>query len=319
MSILRFFLFPFSLIYACVIFIRNTLFNLQILHSKSHRVKLIVIGNLSTGGTGKSPLTLYLAELLNKNMNLSILSRGYGRKTKGFRWVEFNSDAHEVGDEPLMFKTTLGEHIPISVCENRNNGVENIQSDFPNTDVILLDDAFQHRKIKAGFSILLTTFDNPFFQDFLLPVGSLREFKSGASRSDLILVTKCPMQISIKQKKEFQNNLLKYGKPVFFAKVKYGELINFTFEIPAIKKCIVVTGIANPSGIIDYLAQSFSLEPMVFSDHHSYTKPEIDAIHQKFDTFATDGVAIVTTYKDYMRLKKNTEEWGLIKIGRAHV
>ncbi|MFM7668645.1 MAG: tetraacyldisaccharide 4'-kinase, partial [Bacteroidota bacterium] len=213
MSILRYFLFPFSLIYGLITEIRNNLFDSKILSSQEHSVKTIAIGNLSMGGTGKSPVTLYLTALLSGTFNLAILSRGYGRKTKGFKWVEFDSLASDAGDEPLMFKTIVGEKIPVAVCEDRNSGVENIRLTYPKTELILLDDAFQHRKIKPGFSILLTKFDNPFFNDFVVPAGKLRENRSGAKRADVILVTKCPNSLSITQKNEFQLQLKKFKKP----------------------------------------------------------------------------------------------------------
>lgn len=265
------------------------------------------------GGTGKSPITLYIASLLSEKFQLAILSRGYGRKTKGFKLVKMDSLAHEVGDEPLMFKTIVGEKIPVAVCEDRNSGVEKIQFTYPKTDVILLDDAFQHRKIKAGFSILLTTFYNPFFQDFVVPTGQLREKRTGAKRADVILVTKCPDFLSIGQKNEFQRQLEKYDKPVFFSKVKYGNLVSFTFEVSKINYVLVVAGIANPKDMIESLENSYRVESFIFSDHHQFTRAEITKIHQKFDTFAPEESAIVTTQKDYMRLREKIEEWGLIK------
>ena len=265
------------------------------------------------GGTGKSPVTLYLTDLLLDTFDLAILSRGYGRKTKGFTWVEFDSLASEVGDEPLMFKTLVGNKIHVAVCEDRNSGVENIQLKFPKTKIVLLDDAFQHRKIKPGFSILLTTFDNPFFNDYVVPAGKLRENRSGAKRADVILVTKCPNSLSIAQKNEFQLQLNKFKKPVFFSMVNYGNLMNFTFEVPLIKNILVVAGIADPKDMIENLANSYNVESLVFSDHHQFTHAEITKIHQKFDTFAPSEKAIVTTQKDYMRLKEKVEEWGLIK------
>lgn len=313
MSILRYFLFPFSLIYGLITRVRNSLFEANIFGSKEHSVKTIAIGNLSLGGTGKSPVTLYLKAILSEKFKLAILSRGYGRKSKGFKWVESDSLADEVGDEPLMFKTIVGEKIPVAVCEDRNSGVEKIQLTYPKTDVILLDDAFQHRKIKAGFSILLTTFDNPFFQDFVVPAGRLRENRSGAKRADVFLVTKCPDLFSIAQKNDFQRQLEKYSKPVFFSRVKYGELVSFTIEASKINNVFVVAGIANPKDMIECLANSYRVESFIFSDHHQYTRAEITKIHQKFDTFAPEETAIVTTQKDYMRLKEKIDEWGLRK------
>jgi tetraacyldisaccharide 4'-kinase len=311
-SILRYFLFPFSILYGVITWVRNAFYDFKFLKSKEHPIKLIVVGNLSMGGTGKSPVTLYLSDLLIEHFKVAILSRGYGRKTKGYRQVDVNSLASDVGDEPLMFKSISGDKIQVAVCEDRNEGVEQIKVDFPKTDLVLLDDAFQHRKIKAGFSILLTTFDNPFFHDFVVPFGSLREFRNGVLRANVLLVTKCPVNISTNDKIYFQNNLEKYKKPVFYSRIKYGALSSFTFEVQTIKNVVIVAGIANPKGMIEHLSSIYRVESCIFSDHHQFTKTEIDEIHLKFDNFAGEEKAIVTTQKDFMRLKDNIEKWGLI-------
>lgn len=312
MSILRCFLFPFTLLYGLIIGIRNALYDLKILKSKNHSIKLINVGNLSMGGTGKSPVTLYLASLFSEKFNVAILSRGYGRKTKGYKQVEINSLATEVGDEPLMFKSLCANQITVAVCEDRNFGVEQIQTNFPKINVILLDDAYQHRKIRAGFSILLTTFEKPFFHDFIMPSGNLRESSFGAHRSNLILVTKCPEDLSENQKSEFRKNLEKYNKPVFFSRINYGELVHFTFEIPTIKNVLVVAGIANPLDMISKLSEKYYVESVIFSDHHDFTRDEITKIHRKFDTFAAVDKAIITTQKDFVRLKDKVKVWGLV-------
>jgi tetraacyldisaccharide 4'-kinase len=253
------------------------------------------------GGTGKSPVTIHLTSLLSDKLNIAILSRGYGRKTKGFRWVDQNSTTDEVGDEPLMFKTVCGADFPVAVCENRNAGVEKIQNDFKKTDLIVLDDAFQHRKISAGFSILLTTYEKPFFNDAILPMGTLREFRRGAARANVIVVTKCPKKLNHIEKKVFLEKLRKYNKPIFFSNVKYGELLNFTISV------------ANPADMIEHLSNSYLVEPILFSDHHEFTQGEINKIHRKFDTFVANESAIVTTQKDFMRLRDKIEKWGMEK------
>jgi tetraacyldisaccharide 4'-kinase len=276
--------------------------------------KSITIGNLSVGGTGKSPLTEYLiAFFLESDVSVTTLSRGYGRKTKGFRWVDQNTTTDEVGDEPLMFKTVCGADFPVAVCENRNAGVEKIQNDFKKTDLIVLDDAFQHRKISAGFSILLTTHEKPFFNDAILPMGTLREFRRGAARANVIVVTKCPKKLNHIEKKVFLEKLIKYNKPIFFSKVKYGELLNFTISVEKIKNVLVVSGIANPADMIEHLSNSYLVEPILFSDHHEFTQGEINKIHRKFDTFVANESAIVTTQKDFMRLRDKIEKWGMEK------
>jgi tetraacyldisaccharide 4'-kinase len=269
------------------------------------------VGNLSTGGTGKSPFVLYLIELLNKEKNLGILSRGYGRKTSGYLSLSNDSKADEVGDEPLMFLQNSLGRIQVSVCEDRNEGINRMIKDNSNLECIILDDAFQHRKLKSGFNILLTTFQDPFFNDYLLPAGNLRELRKGALRSDVIVVTKCPSDLTQNQKVYFEKKLKKYEKPVFFSNIQYGQIKSFTQEAEQIKSILLVAGIANPKNMFEYLNKNYYVEEFMFSDHHNYTQADIQKIHQKFDTFASDSKAIVTTLKDFMRLKDKIHDWGL--------
>ncbi len=308
---LRYFLFPFSFFYGLITSIRNTLYDNNLLSSKSHELKTIVVGNLSTGGTGKSPFVLYLIELLNKEKNLGILSRGYGRKTSGYLALSADSKADEVGDEPLMFLQNSLGRIQVSVCEDRNEGINRMIKDNSNLECIILDDAFQHRKLKSGFNILLTTFQDPFFNDYLLPAGNLRELRKGALRSDVIVVTKCPSDLTQNQKVYFEKKLKKYEKPVFFSNIQYGQIKSFTKEAEQIKSILLVAGIANPKNMFEYLNKNYYVEEFMFSDHHNYTQADIQKIHQKFDTFASDSKAIVTTLKDFMRLKDKIHDWGL--------
>jgi tetraacyldisaccharide 4'-kinase len=269
------------------------------------------VGNLSTGGTGKSPFVLYLIELLNKEKNLGILSRGYGRKTSGYLALSADSKADEVGDEPLMFLQNSLGRIQVSVCEDRNEGINRMIKDNSNLECIILDDAFQHRKLKSGFNILLTTFQDPFFNDYLLPAGNLRELRKGALRSNVIVVTKCPSDLTQNQKVYFEKKLKKYEKPVFFSNIQYGQIKSFTKEAEQIKSILLVAGIANPKNMFEYLNKNYYVEEFMFSDHHNYTQADIQKIHQKFDTFASDSKAIVTTLKDFMRLKDKIHDWGL--------
>jgi tetraacyldisaccharide 4'-kinase len=310
---LRLLLIPFSVLYALLTLLRNKLYDLTILPSQSHAVKTIVVGNLSVGGTGKSPFVYHLMTLLENEIKLGILSRGYGRNTKGFYSVTSSSLANEVGDEPLMFHELGSDKINVAVCENRNEGIKQLVSKFPNTECVILDDAFQHRQLNAGFNILLTTFQNPFFYDFILPAGNLRESRMGAIRSNVIIVTKCPENLSESQKEVFQKKLYKYHKPVFFSKIIYGELKSFTYSIENINSVLIVAGIANPDTMVSYLKSHYRVKEFLFSDHHNYTLEDIQKIHQKFDTFVSESKAIVTTFKDYMRLKDKRSEWGLDK------
>jgi tetraacyldisaccharide 4'-kinase len=177
--------------------------------------------------------------------------------------------------------------------------------------LILLDDAFQHRQTKAGFQLVLTTFNSPFYLDYMLPVGNLRESRNGVRRADVIIVTKCPEHIEDETKKLIRYSMSKYQKPIFFSRIIYGELVSFTFKIPEVKNMLLVTGIAETTDLINYLQKDFLVDHMAFPDHHEYTFGDIEKIHRKFDTFASSDKVIVTTFKDYMRLKRNLVSWGL--------
>ena len=310
-STFRLIFFPLSFLYYCITAIRNFLYEKGILESKEVPVKSIVIGNLSTGGTGKSPVAIYLAHLFSRQMNTAMLSRGYGRKTKGFLEVSNDSFSVDVGDEPLMFKSVFGSDVSVFVSENRNEGIEQLMRLNPNIQLILLDDAFQHRQTKAGFQLVLTTFNSPFYLDYMLPVGNLRESRNGVRRADAIIVTKCPENIAEETKKSILYSLSKYQKPIFFSRIIYGELMSFTSKISQIKNVLLVTGIAETTDLIHYLERDFLVDHMAFPDHHEFTLGDIEKIHRKFDTFASSDKVIVTTFKDYMRLKRNVVSWGL--------
>ena len=209
MKVLRFILFPFAILYDFVTRIRNFFFNTGIFHQTSFKTPVIVVGNLSVGGTGKTPQIEYLIRLLKNNFKTAVLSRGYKRKTKGFVLLNENHLAIDVGDEPLQYFQKF-KNIDVAVCANRVKGITNlIKSNTP--EVILLDDAFQHRKVKGSFYILLTKFDDLFMDDFLLPMGGLRESREGAKRADVILVSKCPENLTKESQKLIKQKLLKFN------------------------------------------------------------------------------------------------------------
>lgn len=302
MKFFRFLLFPFAAIYWLITSIRNFLYNRKIKAVYDIPGKSICVGNLSLGGTGKSPLVALLAAELSKNSSVQILSRGYGRETKGFVALNNQSQADEVGDEPLMYFRRMSPEVAVAVCESRKEGIERILS-VSSPDVILLDDAFQHRKVQAGFSVLVTEFRAPFFTDFLFPVGRLREARSGAKRADLLLVSKCPEKLADAEKQEF---IRRSGFPpdkVFFSRIGYEKLLPFSVTTsPDAENILLVTGIANPEPLLKHLEKNCRVECMRFGDHHQFSLADIAKIHKKFDTFATDKKAIVTTEKDYVRL-----------------
>jgi tetraacyldisaccharide 4'-kinase len=308
---LRFLLFPFAFIYLGITSTRNLLYKLGIFKTFVIPKKSICVGNLSVGGTGKTPHVSYLADFLSEKIEIAILSRGYGRKTTGFLWVKPNSKASEVGDEPLFYANRFKEKVHVAVCEKRAIGVQQIQTLFPKNELIILDDAFQHRAVKAGLNILITDFNKPLSTDFLMPVGTLRESRSGKNRADIIIVSKTPTNCTESNKNQIVQSLNFNSEFVFFSHISYAEMIPFGTEIETIKKVILVTGIANPKPLLEHISKYYEVEQLTFSDHHTFSKVDIQRIHQKFDTFAHEETIILTTEKDYMRLKDYSSEWNL--------
>jgi tetraacyldisaccharide 4'-kinase len=299
LSALRFLLFPFSLLYGCIAFLRNKLFDVGLLSSFEIPGKSIVIGNLSVGGTGKSPHTIYLNELIKAERPTAILSRGYGRKTKGCLLADESSSASQIGDEPKMFQLT-SPTTPIVVAEERKTGVELIRKKFDQDHVILLDDAFQHRKIKAGFQIVLSDYSRPFYNDFPLPMGRLREFRFGRKRADLIVITKCPNKLSEEQKNQIKSKV-KHNH-VYFSSFLYSDLKLFSGEAVKEKTNILLCcGIANPTTLKRHLEQSSIVQTHYFADHHVFKESDFSSIREKFGNFAPDRKLIVITEKDAVK------------------
>lgn len=311
MKILRFLLFPISLIYLIITSFRNFIYHFGILKTFVIPKKSICVGNLSVGGTGKTPHVSYLADFLSQTDETAILSRGYGRKTTGFLWVKPNSKASEVGDEPLFYATQFQEKVHVAVCEKRADGVRKIQETLPKNELIILDDAFQHRAVKAGLNILITDFSKPFSHDYLMPVGTLRESRSGKNRADIIIVSKTPNDCTESAKNQIAQSLNFKSEFVFFSHISYAPMIPFGTEIENIKKVILVTGIANPKPLLEHISKQYDVEEIRFGDHHAFSSADILRIHQKFDTFAHEETIILTTEKDYMRLKDYSSEWNL--------
>jgi len=302
---LRMLLLPLSWIYGTIMFFRNLFFDLGIFKVYTIPVKSICVGNLAVGGTGKTPhVDLIAKTFIAQSKKVVILSRGYGRTTKGVLEVQVASKANEVGDEPLFYKLKYKEKIKVVVAEKRKLGVEFILSNYPDTDLILLDDAFQHRAVKAGLNIIITDYSQLYSNDFVLPAGNLREFRIGRKRADLVIVSKCPTDLSKERKKEISAKLKFNNEAVFFSCIQYDELVGFTEnqEITT-KKAILVTGIGNPTPLLNRLKETFQIEHIKFGDHHTFTTIEIGQIQQKIDTFAPADGIVITTEKDFMRLK----------------
>ncbi len=297
---LLYLLAPFSWLYAMVTHVRNLLYDLGWKKSTSFDRVVISVGNLNVGGTGKTPMIEYLVELLKKDYSIAILSRGYGRHTKGFRLAGEQDDAFSIGDEPFQFYKKYHQQVSVAVCEDRVAGINKLLAGKPALQVILLDDAFQHRAVKPLFSILLTDFSKPFFTDYVLPMGRLREPRMGSNRADILVVTKCK-DISVEMETKVKKAALSYAgeKPVFFSGIRYKDLISLDGEAPIKNKIILVTGIANPQPMIDYVSSKFELiHHFRYDDHYEYLSIDIKMIQEK----AGSGASVLTTEKDMVKL-----------------
>ncbi|WP_027392404.1 tetraacyldisaccharide 4'-kinase [Aquimarina latercula] len=306
MNLLRKILLPIVPVYYFVTWLRNKLYDSGIKKSVSYDFPVIAVGNLSVGGTGKSPMVEYLIKLLKDEVILATLSRGYKRETKGFQLVQINSTAKEVGDEPLQFKTKF-KNVTVAVDADRRNGISNLRNQEISPEVILLDDAYQHRKVKAGFYILLTPYYDLYSDDIVLPTGDLREPRSGADRADIIIVTKCPTTISSELKESITKKMnIKSTQILLFATIDYGsDIINSSRErsVSSLKDTpfTLVTGIANPKPLLEYYSSlGLDFTHINYPDHHNFTETELDQL-KKHDY-------IVTTEKDYMRLAPSFSE-----------
>ena len=316
MKVLRFILFPFAILYDFVTRIRNFFFNTGIFHQTSFKTPVIVVGNLSVGGTGKTPQIEYLIRLLKNNFKTAVLSRGYKRETKGFVLLNKNHLAIDVGDEPLQYFQKF-KNIDVAVCVNRVKGITNlIKSNI--LEVILLDDAFQHRKVKGSFYILLTKFDDLFMDDFLLPMGRLRESREGAKRADVILVSKCPENLTKESQKLIRQKLLKFKKEVFFTSISYAESVLGASEMLTSElknfEVLLITGIANPAPLLNYLKSlNVKFQHLKYADHHYFSDKEIEGIKNKFDNMQSSKI-ILTTEKDYVRLVNKIKNLSYLPI-----
>ena len=308
MSILRILLFPFSILYGTITYLRNKFYDFGWFKSTSFPVPIISVGNLSMGGTGKTPHIEYLIRLLKDKYKLTTLSRGYGRKTKGFFMADGLTDAQDIGDEPMQFHQKFSD-INVAVDANRVEGVKEILSSDIVTDLILLDDAFQHRRIKPGFQILLTPFDDLYADDWVFPTGRLREFTRGKSRADIVVVTKSPEKVSKKEVLEISKKLeIDKKQQLFFSKIVYGSVVFgwdkvLDFDDLIEYKVLLVTGIANPDSLIKHLkSYDITFKHLKFADHHDFTVDDVLKIDSDFVNLGSGKKVVLTTEKDYVRL-----------------
>ncbi|EEK14964.1 tetraacyldisaccharide 4'-kinase [Capnocytophaga gingivalis ATCC 33624] len=295
---MRFLLLPFAILYGLGVRLRHFLYDRGWLSSKRYPFPILCVGNLAVGGTGKTPMVEYLVRLLGQEQ-VAILSRGYRRKTRGFILADDSATAMTLGDEPYQYHRKF-PRATVTVCESRQEGIERLLEN-PHFKYIILDDAFQHRKVQAGTNLLLTSYDKLYTQDFLLPVGSLRDIRSRARKAQIIIVTKCPELTQAEQEKIIQQLKPLPSQKVYFTSIAYSDRVYSHEDSQALKDFIatpftLVTGIANPTPLVDFLEkQGASFEHLAYSDHHHFSNRELELLRQKG--------RILTTEKDYVRLE----------------
>ncbi|MEO6611288.1 MAG: tetraacyldisaccharide 4'-kinase [Chitinophagaceae bacterium] len=310
----RILLLPFALLYWLAIGIRNWLYNKNILRSSDFGLPVICVGNLSVGGTGKSPMVEYLVAKLKDQFRVATLSRGYKRKTKGYALAQPGSTALDIGDEPMQFHLKF-PGVPVAVGEERLVAIPQLLHDHPETETIILDDAFQHRAVRAGLNILLTDYNNLFTRDFYLPTGDLRDLKSSYKRAAIIVVTKCNPQLNEPEKQKIIKEIGPLpGQHIFFTTTGYGAMyhLNDSSRIiapEANRETLLVTGIANPRPLKKMLEEhSNSYHMLQYNDHHIFTIDDFNDIRKKFESLPSPHKIILTTEKDAVRLAKFNAE-----------
>ncbi|GAB5551999.1 MAG: tetraacyldisaccharide 4'-kinase [Saprospiraceae bacterium] len=300
---------PFSLLYGLGVGLRNQFYRWNLLKGVEFDLPVISVGNLSVGGAGKTPHIEYLVRLLKSYLEVATLSRGYKRKTKGYLVVKPQMNAEQVGDEPLQFKRKYPD-IQVAVSESRALGIPMLVSDHPEVQVVLLDDAFQHRAVKPGMNIMLTEFSHPFTKDYLLPSGRLREWRSAYQRADTIIVSKCPPEVTPEQRAEFLRDIqplpsqkiyfsyYDYAQPYFIFNSQYGVQLSPDLDV------LLICAIARTEYLTDYLTSKVNnVSVMEFEDHHFFTKYDVAQLKENFERLESKKKVIITTEKDAMRLE----------------
>ncbi|WP_306353082.1 tetraacyldisaccharide 4'-kinase [Flavobacterium sp. '19STA2R22 D10 B1'] len=307
MILLRKILFPFAVLYGAITQFRNFLFDKGWLKSYRFELPVIAVGNLSVGGTGKTPQIEYLIRLLSNQYRVATLSRGYKRKSEGYILADQNADASILGDEPFQFFQKYKD-IQVAVDADRRNGIEQLLSQTVKPEVILLDDAYQHRKVQAGFYILLTAYGDLYADDYMLPTGNLRERRKGAERANIVIVTKCPAGMSAVEQQKIRIKLkLLPEQELYFTYIEYDAFVYAGQQKIAVSEIrnqekILVAGIAKPMPFFAHL-DSGQDQRMTYPDHHNFTNNEIQELAEK-----SKGKIIITTEKDYVRLKGKLAE-----------
>ncbi len=297
-------LIPLAFLYGIATRLRNYLFNIGYSRSFNYDIMVIAVGNLSAGGTGKSPMTEYLIGLLHKQYALATLSRGYKRKTKGFIIADKHSTVEEIGDEPYQMYLKYHQVAKVAVGEERSIAIPNILLEHPETQVVLMDDGYQHRTVRPDFSILLTEYGNLFYNDHLLPWGRLREIKAGARRANVVVVTKCPGTIDNTVEAEIVQNIRRYAgetMPVFFSRIVYGRVKTLDGRQSPPSRVVAFAGLADNRLFAGYVRTHYELVEMLsYDDHYFYTVKDINHLVQKA---RNAGAALLTTEKDVVKFR----------------
>lgn len=316
-KILPYILKPLSWLYGGITEVRNWLFDHDVLKTEEFDVPVVSIGNITVGGTGKTPHVEYVAGMLMSTYRIVVLSRGYKRKTRGFLLANAHSTPETIGDEPLQIYNKLGPKVKVAVCESRKKGIQEIMRQFPDTQMILLDDAFQHRFVKPKVNVLLMDYSRPIYEDHLLPLGRLRESAQQRERADMIVVTKCPSTLAPLDYRLISKHLeVRPFQKLFFSSLSYGNLepvfpldspynVDLT-SLTSRDTVMLVTGIANPRGFVRHFRKyPFRRSVSHFPDHHDFSRTDIERLEEKFRSLKGERKIIITTEKDAVRLAYN--------------
>ncbi len=312
---------PLTIWYAIGVAVRNLFYSLGLLKQEAPHITTIGVGNLCTGGTGKTPHVEYMVRLLSDSFSTAVLSRGYKRRTKGFCADDGSHDVAVLGDEPAMMAAKYPQ-LQVAVCEKRVEGVRRLMAQermegegdesrpvSAAPEIIILDDVFQHRSIKPNINILLTEYRHPYYNDHILPYGDLREFRNGRNRAGIVVVTKCPAVLNPIDRHNIMHDLrLQNYQKMFFSYLKYGPIVGLdgretVFDLRKMDCVLALTGIAHPEPMIEELRRSCKVQHMAFPDHHRYTKSDIVRLRETFDALKGDRKIILTTEKDAIRLR----------------
>ncbi len=307
--VFRWLLFPFAFLYGVIGWLRNKLYDWKVLKSAGFEVFMVGVGNLSSGGTGKTPHVEYLVNLWKDEYAIATLSRGYKRKTKGFVLAKEGITTSEIGDEPMQIYRKFPE-IEVAVGENRVDAVWRLLEEKSDIEVIVLDDVFQHRRIKVDVNILLTDYQHLFTNDWVLPTGNLREFRSGYKRADIIIITKCPNGLTKLQQADIIGGIRPMAYQwVLFSYLRYHQAYSFfdrqvTLEWEKVEEVLAVCGIAKPERMVEYLKTKVGMVHLLpFKDHHDFSMADLELIQKKYKVISSNHKILVTTEKDAVRLE----------------